>query len=313
MEALDFAWEMTSPVFVLGGGSNLIISDAGWQGLVVHLGMRGIHEEQVKEKRQFTVAAGEDWDEFVAYAIARNCAGIECMSGIPGLVGGTPVQNVGAYGQEVSETITEVRAYDRGAKEFITLSTAQCGFTYRTSIFNSTERDRYIVMSVTYALTPNGAARVRYTDLKHYFNKTKPSLEEVRGAVQRIRASKGMLLQAGDPDCHSAGSFFKNPILGGSEFERLKPRLDAAGKSYATYPAGDEDVKLSAAWLVEQAGFYRGYGEGTVGISSKHTLALVNRGGATAEDVQHFAKLVQAEVEEKFGILLQPEPVFLGF
>ncbi|MEO8727083.1 MAG: UDP-N-acetylmuramate dehydrogenase [Acidobacteriaceae bacterium] len=314
LEALDFAWQHTLPVFVLGGGSNLIICDTGWQGMVVHLATRGIREEQVGAQRQFTVAAGEDWDGFVAHAVARNCAGIECLSGIPGLVGGTPVQNVGAYGQEVAETIVEVRAYDRGAKEFVTLSAAQCGFAYRTSIFNSIERDRHIVLSVTYKLTPNGVAMIRYTDLKHHFtSNVKPSLEQVREVVRQIRAAKGMLLQAGDPDCHSAGSFFKNPVLGSAEFEMLKPALDAVGKPYAVYPAAEEDVKLSAAWLVEQSGFYRGYGEGTVGISSKHTLALVNRGGATAEDVQHFAKQVQSAVEEKFGIVLQPEPVFLGF
>jgi UDP-N-acetylmuramate dehydrogenase len=314
LEGLDFAWQNTLPVFVLGGGSNLIISDAGWQGLVLHLGIRGIHETKDKDRILFTVAAGEDWDGFVAYAVEHNCAGIECLSGIPGLVGGTPVQNVGAYGQEVSETITEVRAYDRGAKKFVTLTNPQCGFAYRSSIFNSTERDRYIVLWVTFALRPNGKANIRYTDLqRHFAANGKPSLQEVRDAVRQIRAAKGMLLQPGDPDCHSAGSFFKNPILARAEFELRKPKLDAVGKPYATYPCEDGAIKLSAAWLIEHAEFHRGYGTGRVGISSKHSLALINRGGATAGEVQHFAKQIQSKVREKFDITLRPEPVFLGF
>lgn len=313
-ESLDYAYEHTLPVFLLGGGSNLIISDAGWQGLVVHLATRGITERQDSDRTHFTVAAGEDWDPFVEHAVNRNCAGIECLSGIPGLCGGTPVQNVGAYGQEVAETITEVRCYDRGAREIILLTPEQCGFSYRTSIFNSTDRDRYIVLSVTFALTRGGAPAIRYADLrKHFGEDSRPSLQDVREAVLKIRASKGMVLRAGDPDCRSAGSFFKNPILTQAAWDECRPRLEAIGRPVITYPSGDDGVKVSAAWLVENAGFHRGFGDGPVGISSKHALALVNRGGATANDVQVFAKLVQAAVLEQFGVTLQPEPVFLGF
>jgi UDP-N-acetylmuramate dehydrogenase len=196
----------------------------------------------------------------------------------------------------------------------VTLTNAQCGFAYRTSIFNTSARERYIVTAVTYALTPDGAPNVRYADLKKVFTEgTRPSLQEVRDAVRKIRASKGMLIQDGDPDCSSAGSFFKNPIVTLQRFEALKPKLDAVGRSYATYPAGDGHVKLSAAWLVENAGFTRGFGDGPVGISSKHTLALVNRGGARAKDIENFAQRVQAGVRKRFGIDLHPEPVFVGF
>jgi UDP-N-acetylmuramate dehydrogenase len=314
IEALAWAEQHAAPVFVLGGGSNLVVSDEGWPGLVMRIGLRGITSSAAGEKGLFTAAAGEDWDAFVAHTVAQNCAGMECMSGIPGMVGGTPVQNVGAYGQEVSDTITEVRGYDRASRSVVSLTNAECGFSYRTSIFNTSARDRYIVTAVTYALTPGGAPNVRYADLKKVFAEgTRPTLQEVRDAVRKIRASKGMLIQEGDPDCHSAGSFFKNPIVTKQRFEELKPKLDAAGRSYATYPAGDGHVKLSAAWLVESAGFTRGFANGRVGISSKHTLALVNRGGAMAKDVECFASQVQAGVRERFGIELHPEPVFVGF
>jgi UDP-N-acetylmuramate dehydrogenase len=314
LDALGRAEQHSAPVFVLGGGSNLVVSDEGWRGLVIRIAMRGISESDANGKRLFTAAAGEDWDAFVAHTVARNCAGMECMSGIPGMVGGTPVQNVGAYGQEVSDTITEVRCYDRTSRSMVTLTNTECGFAYRTSIFNTSERERYIVTAVTYALTPNGAPNVRYADLKKVFPEgAQPTLEQVRDAVRKIRASKGMLIQEGDPDCHSAGSFFKNPIVTKQRFEELKPKLDGVGRSYTTYPAGDGHVKLSAAWLVENAGFTRGFGDGPVGISSKHTLALINRGRATAKDVENFAKQVQAGVQERFGIELYSEPVFVGF
>jgi UDP-N-acetylmuramate dehydrogenase len=315
-EALGFAQERGVPVFFLGGGSNLIVSDTGFDGLVIRLATRGIEEDERGGKMHFTVAAGEDWDAFVAHTVARDCAGVECMSGIPGTCGAAPIQNIGAYGQEVKNTITAIRCYDRHTGSVVTLSNAECGFSYRTSIFNSNSsaRDRYVVLAVTFALTPNGSPSIRYADLQRYFEgKPQPSLQEVRAAVRAIRASKGMLLQDGDPDCHSAGSFFKNPIVSVSELATLKPTLDAVGKPYPTFPASDGHLKLSAAWLVENAGFPRGYGEGRVGISSKHTLALTNRGAATAAEVVTFARKVQSGVHERFGIELSPEPVMVGF
>jgi len=317
IEALEFAQKRGLPTFVLGGGSNLIVSDTGFAGVVLQIGMRGICSRDVvlsAQKRLFSVAAGEEWDAFVSRTVADNCAGVECLSGIPGLVGGTPVQNVGAYGQEVAETIQTVRVYDHASRDFVDLSNPDCGFSYRTSIFNSTQRDRYIVTSVTFALSLSGDASIRYADVKRVFpDGSHPSLAEVRAAVLKIRAAKGMVIDPADPDSRSAGSFFKNPILTNSEFAVRRSRLDAVGKPYSTYPAGDGHVKLSAAWLIESAGFHRGYGDGRVGISSKHTLALINRGGATAADVLSFARRVQDGVRAHFDIDLHPEPVMLGF
>ncbi len=310
LQALAWASERLAPVFVLGGGSNVLIADSGWPGLVVRVAIRGVEGRG----GEFLVGAGEDWDEFVALAVERDCAGVECLSGIPGLVGGTPVQNVGAYGQEVAETITSVRVLDRATREVSTLSHAECGFAYRTSIFNSTQQDKYIVLSVTFQLRPGGAAAVRYPDLRNSFAEgSQPTLREVRDAVRRIRAAKGMLIpsrnQPDDPDARSAGSFFKNPLLEESAYEALKANVAGC----PVYPAGEGRVKLSAAWLIEHAGLGRGFGDGRVGISSKHTLALVNRGGATANDVIRFKSFVERAVRERFGIALQPEPVMIGF
>jgi len=214
-EALAFALARDLSVFILGGGSNLVVADAGWPGLVLKIGIAGIEETNEDDKIRFDVGAGEPWDKFVARAVARNCAGVECMSGIPGSVGGTPVQNVGAYGQEVAETIDSVQVLDRRDGQLRELCNEACGFSYRTSIFNTAERSRFIILRVSYLLTVGGAARVEYADLKKYFaGWTKaPSLAETRDAVRQIRSRKAMLITPGDEDCRSAGSFFKNPVL----------------------------------------------------------------------------------------------------
>jgi UDP-N-acetylmuramate dehydrogenase len=258
--------------------------------------------------------AGEDWDTLVARTIDDNCAGIECLSGIPGTVGGTPVQNVGAYGQEVSETITSVRVVEIAALTAREMKNTECGFSYRTSIFNSSDKGRYIVTQVSYALTPGGAPRIEYADLKrHFASNSNPRLSEVRDAVRRIRASKAMLISPDDPDSRSAGSFFKNPIVEMAEYERVA-RLPACQESKPPqYPAADGQVKMSAAWLVERAGFAKGYSLGRVGISSKHSLAIVNRGGATAAEIVALKNKVQQGVLQTFGVQLHPEPVFVGF
>ena len=226
LESLDFASERQLPVFVLGGGSNLLISDDGFPGLVLHVGIPGIDWSANGTKMIATAGAGEDWDRIVAEAVARNLSGVECLSGIPGSVGGTPVQNVGAYGQEVAEVIVAVRALDREAQRIVELPRQQCGFSYRTSIFNSVARDRYVVLSVTFALTPNGAPAIRYPDIQKVFadGTAPPTLKDVREAVRHVRAGKAMLLVDGDPDCRSAGSFFKNPVLSLTEFEELERR-----------------------------------------------------------------------------------------
>jgi UDP-N-acetylmuramate dehydrogenase len=310
-----FARERRLPLFVLGGGSNLLVSDNGFPGLVLHIALKGIASTQENGRMIVSSAAGEDWDDLVAYAVEANYAGFECLSGIPGTVGGTPVQNVGAYGQEVSQTIVTVRTFDRDTATFVDLPAAACGFSYRRSIFNTTKKERYIVSRVDYALTVNGPATFVYADLARHFaaqNQTSPTLAEVRKAVRAIREQKGMLLVAGNSDCRSAGSFFKNPIVTATTVDLLAKELGVEKRSIPAYPAQDGEVKLSAAWLIERAGFKKGYALGNAGISSRHTLALVNRGGASAAEVVALRDQVVDAVQSQFAVRLEPEPVWLG-
>ncbi len=315
-EAVRFARQSDLPLFILGGGSNLLISDAGWPGLVLKIGITGIDRRPGMDEGRvfFDVGAGESWDRFVSHAVVAQCAGVECLSGIPGSVGGTPVQNVGAYGQEVSGTIDSVEVFDRRDEEVRELCNEACGFSYRSSIFNTSERDRFIILRVTYALVPGGEAHLEYADLQRHFagRETRPSLAEAREAVRHIRARKGMLIVPGDPDGESAGSFFKNPVLSDGQHADLEKRAHAKGLTIPTYPALEQRRKVSAAWLVERSGFARGFGYGHVGISSKHSLALVNRGGATATEVLALKDEIQHRVEEIWGVRLEPEPVFVG-
>jgi len=312
-EAVADAKKRNLSLFVLGGGSNIVVSDDGWPGLVLKVSIKGIQETQ---RGFFRVGAGEDWDAFVAHAVKENYAGIECLSGIPGTVGGTPVQNVGAYGQEVSETLIYVRVLELATGKIIELNKSECGFSYRNSIFNSTHRGRYIVLWVVYQLVKDGNPRTDYADVKNYFAGTTaaPTLQQVRDAVRTIRQSKAMLIVEGDEDCRSAGSFFKNPLVKPAEADRVDAlaRERVPDKILPRYPAPDGLVKLPAAWLVEQAGFRKGYAHGSVGISRKHSLAIVNRGGATAKDILAFKDEIQKRVLEVWGVQLQPEPVFIG-
>lgn len=314
-DAVDFARSQELPLFVLGGGSNLVVADAGFPGLVLKIALSGINHRHERPYAVFEVAAGEDWDRFVAMAVAHNCAGVECLSGIPGSVGGTPVQNVGAYGQEVADTIETVQVLDLTQGEERELDKDDCRFSYRTSIFNTTERGRYIILRVDYALKHGGESRVDYADLKKYFAgwSTAPTLAETRDAVRQIRGRKAMLITPGDEDCRSAGSFFKNPVLSPAEHEDLSRRAAVKNLQIPSYPALDAQRKVSAAWLVEHSGFSKGYTSGRVGISRKHALAIVNRGDATAAEVVALEEQIQHRVEEIWGIHLDPEPVFLGF
>ena len=314
-QAVHYAGERRLPLFVLGGGSNLVICDSGWPGLVLRMRITGVQEREEGGEAIFEAGAGEEWDTFVARAVARDCAGIECLSGIPGSVGGTPVQNVGAYGQEVSETIESVQVLDLKDGQLRELCNPACGFAYRTSIFNTSERGRYIILRVTYALASGGSPHIEYADLKKYFSgrQNTPTLAEVREAVRAIRASKAMLIVPGDEDCRSAGSFFKNPVLSAEEHQRLCARAAALGLQVPSYPALSAQRKVSAAWLVEHSGLAKGYTRGRVGISRKHALAIVNRGGATAADVVALKNEIQQRVAETFGVQLSPEPVFVGF
>lgn len=315
-EAVDFTRARNLPLFILGGGSNLVISDSGWPGLVLKIAIIGIDRRsaEIDSKVIFDVGAGESWDDFVSRAVAANCGGVECLSGIPGSVGGTPVQNVGAYGQEVSSTIESVEVFDLKNGQVCELCREACGFAYRSSIFNTTERGRFIILRVTYGLTPGAAPHLAYADLKRYFDghATAPTLAETRESVRQIRARKGMLIVEGDPDCHSAGSFFKNPVLSEEAHAELNKRAAAKGLTVPSYPALEKNKKVSAAWLVEHSGFARGYALGHAGISSKHALALINRGGATAADILALKEEIQRRVEQTWGVKLEPEPVFVG-
>ena len=317
-QAVSFAHSRSLALLILGGGSNLLVADGGWPGLVLKIALTGIdqrngHDDQ--GRALFDVGAGEPWDKFVSHAVRARYGGIECLSGIPGSVGGTPVQNVGAYGQEVSQTIASVQVLDLYDGQVRELCKEACGFAYRSSIFNTTEQERFIVLRVTYALTPEGEPHISYADLKRHFEgrETPPNLAETREAVRHIRARKGMLIVPGDPDCRSAGSFFKNPVLSEEEHEDLKNRAAARGLTVPSYPALETRKKVSAAWLVERSGFARGFGFGRVGISSKHALAIVNRGGATAADVLALKEQIQYRVHDIWNIHLEPEPVMVGF
>jgi len=322
-EAAQFAKARELPLFVLGGGSNLVVADSGWPGLVLRIAIGGITSPTTPDAPGnavlFSVGAGVNWDDFVAQAVVQNCAGVECLSGIPGSVGGTPVQNVGAYGQEVADTIESVRALDLKEDRIVVLPKPACGFRYRTSIFNTTERGRYIILRVNFRLKRGGAPSLKYADLQKHFaerlaeKKTPPSLAEVREAVREIRRSKGMLIVPGDDDCRSAGSFFKNPVLSEAQFKDLAERAESKGLEIPSYPALDAQRKVSAAWLVEHSGFAKGHAVGPAGISHKHALALINRGEAKASDIFGLKDEIQRGVQKAWGILLEPEPVFVGF
>jgi UDP-N-acetylmuramate dehydrogenase len=314
-KAVKFAQANEIPLFVLGGGSNLVVSDHGWNGLVLRVGIDGLERQDHDGKIRFDVGAGVNWDDFVADCVSESLAGVECLSGIPGSVGGTPVQNVGAYGQEVSETIASVVTFDLAEDRVRELQAPECGFEYRRSIFNSSQRGRYIILRVSYVLVPGGKPALHYADLQKYFagRGKSPTLGEVQNAVRAIRASKGMLITAGDPDSRSAGSFFKNPVLSHAEHAALLLKAAERNLHVPSYPALAEQRKISAAWLVENSGFAKGYVKGNAAISSKHALAIVNRGNASAAEIVALKDEIQAKVEQDWDVRLEPEPVFLGF
>jgi UDP-N-acetylmuramate dehydrogenase len=299
-EALAFAESRALPVLVLAGGSNVLVPDEGFAGLVIHMDLRGITiESEDPESVIVNVAAGERWDDFVDFAVASGWAGVECLSGIPGSAGATPIQNVGAYGQDVSETIIRVEVLERATGRVIDLTNWDCAFSYRSSIFKTAAKDRYVVISVTFRLRRGAPATVRYPELRAYLDGV-DDLGAVREAVLAIRRRKGMVLDPHDPDTRSDGSFFTNPIVPPERVPEGAPAFPSAG-----------GVKLSAAWLIEHAGFHKGFAHGNVGISTKHTLAIVNRGGGTAREVLELVRMIQESVRERFGVELQPEPVFV--
>jgi UDP-N-acetylmuramate dehydrogenase len=318
LNALDYARAQSWPVFILGGGSNIVVSDTGFPGLVLKIEIPGIQPLDGPNGIRLSAGAGVEWDVFVHYCVSRNLAGIECLSGIPGTVGGTPIQNVGAYGEEVSDVILKIRALDRNSNSIVELENADCRFAYRSSIFNTACNDRYVLLSVDFALRPDGKARIQHQELQRRFNNTAPTLIEVREAVLQLREAKGMVLNNNDADTKSVGSFFKNPILNpgitaSAEQKAREGGLLSAAENFPRYETPEGLNKIPAAWLIECAGFHKGYVCGRAGISSKHTLAIINRGGAAAQDIIGLMQQIQTRVKELFGIILQPEPVFIGF
>jgi UDP-N-acetylmuramate dehydrogenase len=318
VEAVEWAAQRSLPLFVLGGGSNLLVADCGFDGLVLKIELRGIEAAKAPgapDQAIFRAAAGADWDAFVERTVQAGCSGIECLAGIPGSVGGTPVQNVGAYGQEVASAIDRVRVFDLEQRAFVEFSATECGFSYRKSRFNQEDRGRYIVTRVDYRLTAGGAPAIRYGDLQRELSAfaaagREPSLAEVAATVRRVRRAKGMLMVEGDPDCASAGSFFKNPLLSVAHMQGIG---EMCGKEPPHYMVGEGVVKVPAAWLIEQAGFSKGYRSGAAGISTRHTLALTNRGGATAQEILTLADEIKEKVKSRFSVQLEMEPVMLGF
>jgi len=312
-EALDWARARRLPLRVLGCGSNLVVADEGIDGLVVKIALRGVDTRAAHGAVELTAAAGEPWDELVRRSVERGWAGFECLSGIPGLVGATPMQNVGAYGQEVSETVTVVRALDASTGRVVAFENRECRFTYRDSLFRSGEPGRYVILSVGYRLRPQGPATVRYADVEKDLASrgiATPSLGDVRASVIAIRRSKSMVLDPHDENRRSCGSFFTNPIIPGPDLAAVESRAGDATMPRWVLPDGR--VKLSAAWLIERAGYARGRADGPVGVSTRHALAIVARDGARARDVVAFACRVQTAVEKRFGLRLTPEPVFWG-
>jgi UDP-N-acetylmuramate dehydrogenase len=315
VEAVAAADQAGEPLLVLAGGSNVVVADEGFPGTVVRIATRGV----AREGATLEVAAGEPWDPLVADCVAGGLAGVECLAGIPGSVGATPIQNVGAYGQEVAETIRAVRVLDRADGSLQSLAPADCGFSYRSSAFKR-EPGRWVVLAVRFELEPSErSAPIRYPGLARALGievGARAPSADVREAVLALRRGKGMVLDPDDPDTVSAGSFFTNPVLDAGAFAALQARAAQRPGPDARPPAWPQDdgqVKTSAAWLIERAGFQRGHGnpEG-IAISARHTLALTNRGAGTTAELVALAREIADGVQAAFGVTLVPEPVFVG-
>ena len=310
-EALTWAKSERVNVRVLGGGSNVVVADAGFPGLVLEMAQRGVEVTERGATVLVRSAAGEPWDDFVSAMVSRGYQGLECLSGIPGRVGATPIQNVGAYGQDVSETIVRVVALDRTNGTERVFDAEECRFSYRDSFFKSHEPDRFIVTEVTFRLRPGAPPAIRYAELERHFaerGQAAPSLAAVRESVIRLRRSKSMLVDPSDPNSRSCGSFFVNPILTATELAAFEARAAGEGE-LPRFPQADGRTKLSAGWLIEHAGFPRGTRDGNVGLSTKHALALVAHDGARADDILRLAERIQSGVQARFGVRLEREPV----
>jgi len=318
-DVVRWAGRRDLPLAVLGGGSNVVVADTGWAGVVLHMAMRGLAVQRHGNEAIVTAAAGESWDGLVERTVAEGLAGLECLSGIPGLVGATPIQNVGAYGQDVAAVIERVRTVNLLSLEVKTLVAADCGFGYRTSAFRESP-GRYLVLSVTYRLRSGGPATVTYRELQRSLGirRARPSLADIREAVLELRRAKSMVIDPTDANRRSVGSFFVNPVLdavalaGLEECARAVGAL-APGENLPSFAAGEGLFKVPAAWLIERSGFPKGLRRGPVGISGAHALSLVHHGGGTTAELVALARDVRQGVLQRFQIDLQPEPVFLGF
>jgi UDP-N-acetylmuramate dehydrogenase len=320
VEALRWAEARGLPALILGGGSNVVIADRGWDGLVVRVATRGRRfAESPDGTVTLTVAAGEPWDDVVADTVARDLAGLECLSGIPGLVGATPIQNVGAYGQEVADTILSVTVLERASKRVHQLAASACAFAYRDSAFKH-DPDRFVVLSVTFALRRGGAPALRYRELAEALASNggpPPTLGAVRAAVLALRRKKSMLIVDGDPNRRSVGSFFTNPIVGAAEADAVAARAVALGviarpDEMPRWPAAGGAIKLSAGWLIERAGIHTGQRRGAVGVSTAHALSLVHLGGGSTAALLELAREVGDAVHGRFAMTLLPEPTMIG-
>ncbi|HEX9079394.1 MAG TPA: UDP-N-acetylmuramate dehydrogenase [Desulfuromonadaceae bacterium] len=314
-QALAFAREQRLPLFVLGGGSNVLVSDGGFPGLVILNRIKGFSVSPDNGAVLVTAGGGEDWQEFTDRCVAQGWQGVECLTGIPGTVGAAPVQNIGAYGQEAGQTIERVEALETATGRIIRLENEQCRFGYRLSIFNTGEAGRYLITGVTFRLAPGCAPLIAYRELaERLAAKSAPTLGDVRDTVLSIREGKGLLIREGFEQFKSAGSFFKNPVVTKAEYERIARLVEEAG-GFANWawPMEDGAVKLSAACLIQCAGFSRGHRQGSVGISPRHTLIMVNYGGASAGELITFAAKIRDRVFERFGVPLSPEVRLIGF
>ncbi len=312
LEALRWAEDHGVAVAILGGGSNLLVPDHGYAGLVIRMEIGGI---ELGTGGELHAGAGVPWEAVVDAAVARDWAGLECLTGIPGSTGATPIQNVGAYGQEVADVLEEVRVLDRRTLSFHAFSRSDCELAYRNSRFKR-EPDRFVVCAVRFRLRPHGPGTIRYAELERAVG-TRASLSEIRGTVLELRRRKSMVLDPHDPNRRSAGSFFLNPIVSLADAERIAEMAVRRGwvqdaTQVPRFPAGPGRAKLAAGWLIEQSGFPKGTRRGAVGLSSKHALCLVHHGGGTTAELLCFADEIRARVQERFGVLLEQEPRVLG-
>jgi UDP-N-acetylmuramate dehydrogenase len=312
--ALRWARERELPLEVLGGGSNVLVADRGFDGLVLRVRSTDLSTQIDGDDLLVQVGAGHGWDELVAWAVAQDCAGLECLAGIPGDVGAAPIQNVGAYGQEAGQCIEQVEAIERASGARVVIDRGACDFGYRHSIFKAQAEGKYLILAVVFRLRRGGVPSLAYPEIERALAGQRPTLAAVRSTVLKLRRDKSMVWSEDDENRRSAGSFFVNPTVTKEQADQVKAlALAVSGEAMPVHPTPDGRVKLSAAWLIERSGLGKGTTRGRVGLSTRHCLAIINRGGASAAEVLAFATEVRAQVRDRFTVALEPEPRFIGF